>query len=367
MRACLTLMILTIGLFGCSKPEVTQEQVIRPIAWTQVQLSNLDQVRRLSGIIQPVEATNLSFQVGGKVDTVKVKLGDAVTRGDTLAMLDKRSFIFSQQSSQANLQKAKSALVEAKNEFQRYTELSKQGLVSKSGFDNAQAAFQSATSAVNLAKTQLDISTKDLNDSQLKAPYNGRITKRSIEPSMQITPGQTVFEIEGEDGLEVQIMVPETLIRDLSTGNKMQIHYPAFPELTGDGTVTEIGTRAQTANAFPVTVLIDSSVVGLRAGMTAEVDFTFEGVGRTGYRGQTFRLPLSAIGAGSGQSSYVFVYDEKTQTISKRVIQTENIIDNQVMISSGLKTSEIIATAGVSFLRNGQKVRLLDKHVKQFN
>ena len=99
---------------------------------------------------------------------------------------------------------------------------------------------------------------------------------------MQITPGLTVFEIEGEDGLEVQIMVPETLIRDLSTGNKMQIHYPAFPELTGEGTVTEIGTRAQTANAFPVTVLIDSSVVGLRAGMTAEVDFTFEGVGRTG-------------------------------------------------------------------------------------
>lgn len=51
MRACLTLIVLSIGLIGCSKPEVTQKQVIRPIAWTQVQLSNLDQVRRLSGII----------------------------------------------------------------------------------------------------------------------------------------------------------------------------------------------------------------------------------------------------------------------------------------------------------------------------
>ena len=49
------------------------------------------------------------------------------------------------------------------------------------------------------------------------------------------------------------------------------------------------------------------------------------------------------------------------------MIQTENIIDNQVMISSGLKVGEIIATAGVSFLRDGQNVRLLDKHVKQFN
>ncbi|SFC61841.1 efflux RND transporter periplasmic adaptor subunit [Pseudoalteromonas denitrificans] len=367
MRASFILLTCAFILGGCSKPEKVSEQVIRPIAWTQVKLSNLDQVRRLSGIIQPVEATNLSFQVGGKVDAVSVKLGDAVKRGDFLAKLDKRSFVFSQQSSQANLQKAQSALVEAKNEFERYTELSEKGLVSKSGFDNAQAAFKTASSAVNLAKTQLDISTKDLNDSQLKAPYNGRITKRSIEPSMQITPGQTVFEIEGEDGLEVQIMIPETLIRDLSTGNKMRIHYPAFPNLNGEGTVTEIGTRARTANAFPVTVLIDTSITGLRAGMTAEVDFTFVGVGRTGYRGQAFRLPLSALGAGAGQSSYVFVYNEKNQTISKRVVQTENIINNKVMVSSGLKADEIIATAGVSFLREGQNVRLLDKHVKQFN
>ncbi len=367
MRVFITLLASSILLSACSKPEVKTEEVIRPIAWMQVQLSRLDQVRRLSGIIQPVEATNLSFQVGGKVEKVSVKLGDSVNRGDLLASLDQRSFIFSQQSSQANLQKARGNLVEAENEFKRYSELSDKGLVSKSGFDNAKAAFESATSAVNLAKTQLDISTKDLSDAKLEAPYNGRITKRIIEPSMQVSPGHTVFEIEGEDGLEVQVMVPETLIRDLSIGDKINIHYPAFPDTKGNGTIAEIGTRAQTANAFPVTVVIDSATTGLRAGMTAEVDFTFEGVGRTGYKGAAFRLPISALLAGNGQSSYVFVYDESTQLINKRLVQTENILDNQVLISSGLKVGEIIATAGVSFLRDGQTVRLLDKHIQQFN
>jgi RND family efflux transporter MFP subunit len=367
MRLFFAITILSLLLVSCSEPPMQQAETIRPIAWIEVQASSFDQVRRLSGVIQPVEATNLSFQVGGKVDTVKVNLGDVVKRGDILAKLDQRSFKLSQQSSQASLQQAKANLQEAKNEFARYSELVKQGQVSKSGFDNAKAAFESASSAVNLAKAQLDISSKDLQDTILTAPYNGKITKRLVEPSLQVSPGQSAIEIEGEDGLEVQVMVPETLIRDLSQGDAINIRYPVLPSQKASGIITEIGSRARTANAFPVTIVINSSIEGLRAGMTAEVDFTFKGVGRTGYKGETFKLPLSAIGADIGQAAFVFVYDPDKRVVHKRNIQTENIIDNEVLVSAGLETGDIIATAGVTFLRDGQSVTLLDKHVQRFN
>ncbi|MFT5757189.1 MAG: multidrug efflux system membrane fusion protein [Alteromonadaceae bacterium] len=367
MRLLFIVASLTGLLLSCNKPVEKFKEVIRPIAWVQVQQASFDQVRRLSGTVYPVEATNLSFEVGGKVESVKAKLGDSVKRGDVLARLEQRNFNLSLQSSQANLQKAQSMLSESKNEYQRYTELSDKGLVSKSGFDNAKAAFESATSAVSLAQTQLEISQKDLEDTLLTAPYNGKITKRLIEPSMQLPSGQPTFEIEGEDGLEVQVMVPETLIRDLSKGSEISIIYPAFPSLISAGAITEIGSRAEKANAFPVTILINSSLEGLRAGMTAEVDFTFEGIGRTGYTGMTFRLPITALAAGEMQNAYVFVYDIDTQTLQKRLVQTESILNNEVLVSSGLKSGDIIATAGVSFLRDGQSVRLLDKHVKRFN
>ncbi|NQZ81119.1 MAG: efflux RND transporter periplasmic adaptor subunit [Colwellia sp.] len=354
-------------LLGCNQPAETFKEVIRPIAWTQVQQSSFDQVRRLSGVVYPVEATNLSFEVGGKLEWVKVKLGDSVKKGDALARLDQRNFDLGLQSSQANLQKAQAALSEASNEYQRYAELSEKGLVSKSGFDNAKAAFESATSAVSLARTQLNISKKDLSDTLLVAPYDGKITKRLVEPSMQVSPGQATFEIEGEDGLEIQVMVPETLIRDLIKGSQVNIHYPAFPQILSSGAITEVGSRAETANAFPVTILINTSLDGLRAGMTAEVDFTFEGVGRTGYTGMTFRLPIAALGAGEKQKSYVFVYDTEKEVLHKRFVQTESILNNEVLVSSGLENGEIIAIAGVSFLRDGQTVTLLDKHVKRFN
>ena len=364
----LLLGFITITLVtGCTKNEPPFEEVIRPIAWQEVQQSSFDQVRRLSGTIFPVAEANLSFEVGGKIEWIKVKLGDEVKRGDALARLDQRNFNLSRQSAEANLQRSYSALSEAENEYKRYAELSSKGLVSKSGFDNAKAAFESATSAVNISKTQLDIANKDLSDSILKAPYNGKITKRLLEPSMQVSPGQAIFQIEGDDGLEIQVMVPETLIRDLSKGSEIDIHYPAFPRLNSRGTVAEISSRAATANAFPVTILINSELKNLRAGMTAEVDFTFQGVGRTGFNGKAFRLPISALAADEGQKSYVFVYNVEQQILQKRMVQTESILNNEVLVSAGLVPGEIIAIAGISFLRDGQSVRLLDKHIQRFN
>lgn len=367
MRSLLFLSTVAMVLVGCSQPQATFTESIRPIAWTQVQKAKFDQVRRLSGTVQPVEATNLSFQVGGKVAKVMVNLGDVVKKGQPLAQLDERTFFLSRQSAQASLAQSEAALTEAENEFKRYKELLEQGLVSRSGFDNAKAAFESTTSTVALSKAQLDIARKDLQDTLLSAPYDGKITKRLIEPSMQISPGIAALEIEGADGLEVQVMVPETLIRDLSSGMKLSIHFPALIGVKGTGVITEIGSRARTANAFPVAVLVDSPTTDLRAGMTAEVDFTFEGVGRTGFTGESIKVPVSALGAGTGQTAFVFVYDKDKKVVRKREVQTENILDNEVFISKGLSVGEIISTAGVSYLRDGQSVTLLDEHVKRFN
>jgi len=361
---CLSLFIL---LVGCNEPLAEVKQVIRPIAWLQVAGESSEQVRRLSGTLQPVEEANLSFQVGGRTESVKVKLGDTVKAGDVLAQLEQRSYLLGQQSSQANLQQAKATLSKAENEFHRYTELLAKKLVSQSAYEQTKAAFESAVSSVDLAKTQLAISEKDLQDTTLVAPYSGRITKRLIEPSMQVVPGQASFEIEGDNGLEVKIMMPETLLKNIVKNSKVNIHYPAFAQQKSIGVITEIGTRAETANAFPVTVLITKPFSQLRAGMTAAVDFAFSGGGITEHRGQTFRVPLTALGSKKGQETFVYVFDTETKIINKRLVQIENISSNDVLISSGLTNGEIIAIAGVYFLRDKQSVVLFEQQVKTFN
>ncbi|MDE3273019.1 hypothetical protein ON073_13380 [Pseudoalteromonas sp. G4] len=162
-------------------------------------------------------------------------------------------------------------------------------------------------------------------------------------------------------------MVPESIIHDLNSDMTLKVTYPVMPQLSMKGHISEKGTRAESANAFPVTVILDEENPVLRAGMTAEVEFVYQGVGRTGYTGPSIRIPVSALGADIKQKAFVFVFDTNTQLLEKRFVQTENVINNQVLISSGLQDDEIIATAGIAFLRDGQKVSLLDNAVQRFN
>lgn len=356
-----------ITLVGCSKEIEHTESPIRPIAWTAVKTSNFEQVRTLSGIVAPVENASLSFEVNGKVEKVFVKLGDTVSKGQPLAKLNQLTFQLSFESASAQVKQAEATLQEAQNEYERYKTLSEQGLVSKSGFDNSKSAFESAKSAVDVANAQLNIARKNVQDSELLAPYDGVITKRLIEPSQQVAAGQSVFEIEGQHGFEVRVMVPESIIHDLNSDMTLKVTYPVMPQLSMKGHISEKGTRAESANAFPVTVILDEENSVLRAGMTAEVEFVYQGVGRTGYTGPSIRIPVSALGADIKQKAFVFVFDPNTQLLEKRFVQTENVINNQVIISNGLKDDEIIATAGIAFLRDGQKVSLLDNAVQRFN
>jgi multidrug efflux system membrane fusion protein len=354
-------------IMACSEKPVDDQPIIRPIAWTQVNQHDFTQIRRLAGVVEPVETANLSFLVSGKVDKVDVKLGQNVTGGDQLASLDQRSFNLNYQSAEAQLEQAEASYVEASNEFSRYSELVEQGVVSRSGFDTAKSNFESARSSRNVAQTRLDISRKDLQDSRLMAPYSGVITKRSVEPSQQVSVGQAVFEIEGKDGLEVQVTVPETIIQQLKSGMHLPVHFPAIPNITLQGVITEVGARAESANAFPVSLVLKDIPLELRAGMTAEVDVTFKGAGRNGYQGKTIQVPVSAIMAGPGQQAFVFVFNPEQKVVNKREVKTEDILDNLIYISDGLISGEIIATAGVTFLRDGQTVTLLEQKTQIFN
>lgn len=360
---CLIALVVT----GCGRGDPPPPDIVRPIAWIELKASELGQMRRLSGILRPVTTANLSFEVGGKVEEVFVGLGDSVARGDRLATLDARSYRLAVEAARGEVARAEAALTETRNEYERFADLLERGLVSRSGFDNAKAAAETARSQLDVARAQLNIAEKDLEDTILKAPYEGRITKRLVEPAQQVAAGERVFEIEGSEGEEVQLLVPETLIWAIEQGQDYPVHFPAAPELDLTARVSEIGVSAEAANAFPVTLTLNEQSPRLRAGMTVEVDVVFVGHGRTGYEGKVVKIPVSAIVAGPDQDAYVFVYDRQTGTVSRRVVQTENLLNNEVLVSAGLEPGEIVATAGAHFLRDGQKVTLLDRDVRRFN
>ncbi|MEM8500513.1 MAG: efflux RND transporter periplasmic adaptor subunit [Pseudomonadota bacterium] len=358
---------LSLILASCSEEQANTKVSPKPILWIKTQQADLSQVRRISGVLQAAESADLSFEVSGKVKSVFANLGDAVNEGDVLAELDEASYELTKKSAAGGLQEANAIFVEAQNEFRRQSNLYEDGWVSKAAFDSAKAALDTARSGVAVATAQLDLTQEDLVDTALRAPYDGKIVARLIEPSQTVRAGETIIQIEGYNGLEVSVLVPETIIGSLARGQRYKTHYPVAPEVSLEAEISEIGSRAEIANAFRVTLLLQDANEGLRAGMTAEVDFTFLGRSSAGDDGVAIKIPPTAVLPGADQKSYAYVYDEIASVVRKREILVENVIGNEILISNGLLPGEIIAIAGVEYLNDGELVRLFDVGVEQFN
>lgn len=368
LAICMTALFCVVS--GCSEPQTTVEEQPKPIMWMKVEKSDFTQVRKISGILRPTESAQLSFQVSGKIKDVYIKLGGIVKKGQVLAQLDKSNYTLTMRAAQGQLKEAQAVFADARITYDRQSILYRKNVIAKSSYDNAKAGIERSKSMVEVAEAQLDLAKKSLKDTSLVAPYDGQITRRLIEPSQAIASGQPCFEISGNQGLELSVLVPETIVNYLDKQHLYKVSFPSYPELKTQARISEIGSKAQTANAFPFILSLNKQSPTLRAGMSAEVDFIFietkdKGADSRGVK--IVRVPPAAIMTGEGESAYVFVFDESARVVKKRKVKPENIINNEVLITSGLEPGEIIATAGVVYLYDGQKVRLMDLGPKVFN
>ena len=204
--------------------------------------------------------------------------------------------------------------------------------------------------------SQLKLAERDLEMAVIRAPFDGAISRKSANAFQEVAAGQTIVQLSGETELEIITSVPPSLVNKLKVGVTMRVSFPSMPESSVKAEIREIGSRAQEANSFPVKLRLPRPVDGLHAGMSAEVAFTFAS---TASSKTAFMAPLSAILAGEAQEHYVYVFDAESSSVSRRKIVVRDIRNNRVEITGDLKGGDIIATAGVPFLREGQKVQLM--------
>jgi RND family efflux transporter MFP subunit len=356
---CLLAVMLTV--FGCGKEEKPPE-VIRSIRWIKVAETTTKQVRMISGTTKPVDQTALSFAVSGTVEKVEVKLGEKVKKGQVLAELDQQPFVLAVRDSEAELSKARANLLERRANYERYLALYESNNASKAELDEARASFDSAKSQVKAATAQLGLAGRDLRKTRLRAPFNGTISVKEIEPFVEVRRGRAVFGLDGEEsGFEVSAEVPEAVVIHLNVGEQADVVFPSLKNRRVPGVITEAGARSREATTFPVTVQLQENFPALRAGTSVEVAFEFIPQSETGEPIETGLLvPLEALFVGAEKTHFVFIYDEKSSTVKKTQIKALNLRDNDVIVQPGtLKAGDIIATAGVAFLNDGQKVNLM--------
>ena len=347
---------LGLALSACEEEVAKVEAPVRAIKTITVTEVASGSVRKFAGIVQATDTSALSFEVGGNVKEVKAELGKQVKKGQVLARLDKQPYMLAVQAAEAALGKSRADQVKAKLEFQRKKTLYEKKWVSKSAYDQALAGFESGRSSVKYSTAQLNLARRDLSKTVLKAPFDGIIAKKMVEPFVDVRPGQKLFEINAEGALEVKMDIPETAITQVTIGTPVSISFPTVRGLVLKGRVTEVSKVAGQANAFPVKASLIDPPATLRSGMTAQATMTF----RDESEQSGYLVPLAAIAPGTEtRQGFAFVFDSKTSTVRKVKIRGRDVRDNLVIVREGLKAGDIIAVAGVTFLHDGQKVKLM--------
>ena len=360
-RYGMSLVVMALLLTACSEELPPPTETVRSIRTITVAEPANGKIRRFSGIVEAATTSSLSFEVQGNVKEVKIDVGQSVTRGQVLAILDAKTYQLNVEAAEATAGRAQVELKDARRESGRLEEINSRehGLVSAQMIDQARAAYGAARKNLSYSTSRLNMAKRDLDRTVLKAPFDGVITVRNVDPFQEVNRGQMLFELHVEGVMDAAISIPESEIKHIHLGLPGEVRLPAIPGKVFRGIVTEISQAASQANAFPIKLTIERQAARVRPGLTAEVTLM---LGGNDQDDRAYLVPISALVPGKGSSEYyVYVFDAASSTVKKTRFEHDGIRDNNVIVSKGLKPGDIIVVAGVSFLRDGQPVHLMEQ------
>jgi RND family efflux transporter MFP subunit len=339
---------------GEDAPEPVPE--IRAIKTYTVTEIASGQVRKFTATIRAMDQSALSFQVSGNVLEVRVKQGDRVKKGQVLAVLDKQEYALNVEGAKAELGKARANLDQKKTERARQKTLYDKGWVAKARLDRMTRQRDTARSEVDFAVSKLNLARRDLRLTTLVAPFDGDISGKFIDPHVEVRVGQKIFLIEAQGTLEARFDIPETTISQITLGIPVTVTFPTGVDCACEARITEIGSAAGRANAFPVKAGLLDPVPAIRSGMTAEVSILLT----KDTSKSTYLVPVAAIAPSkNANEGFAFIYEPTTQTVRRSRVKVRGATDNLAHVYEGVKVGDVLAVAGVIFLSDGLKVKLL--------
>lgn len=349
---------------GCDGPaKVDRAPPIQSVKTIEAKAEAGGEVRSLSGTLIVAEETRLSFAVTGRLVEVPLREGSEFEAGQVIARLDPTDFERELASQKSRLASLTVKLRDAEDAFRRQSALASSGTISAATLSRTEAALANARADQQIATAAVATAEKNLERTRLVAPRAGIVTMRSAKQFEEITAGQPVYEVGRQDALEVVVLVPERLVPSLRYGESVTVTIPGLQDAVVKARLIEIGATAEAGNAFRVRARLDDAPPGARSGMSASVSLQVA-PGRAGNR-PVFAVPLSAIrfdtaqtGAVVGQRASVFVWDPSAQIVKRRDVPVSGMTGNHVFVTDGLQEGDRVVTAGVAFLRDGQKARL---------
>jgi len=246
---------------------------------------------------------------------------------------------------------AQGDVAQAGPQEQRQKSLLKQGYTTQAAYDQSLNAVNSAKARLQAAQANLRLAQDQVAYTTLKADTDGAVTAVGADPGQVVTAGQMIVTISQLTAREGVFSVAEQIATQVPVGLPVHVALQSDPSVSINGAVREISPRADpVTGTYTIKVALPDAPDSMRLG--AVVIGTVEAQGDV-----VAVIPSTALFDTNGQPT-VWVVSPSEMTVSRRPVTVARFDADTVTISKGLKTGDLVVTAGVNSLAEGQKVRL---------
>lgn len=358
-RLALTALLLAAGgllagpqllqASGQERPAAPARSV--PVKTFTVHAQDAEPSRSFPGKVRASQRVNLSFELEGVIVELPLTEGALVSKGQLLAKLDPRDH-------ENNLRSAKARFTEARQNFDRAQKLLKEGVIPQATFENAQSNFDTA-------QAQVRILEKALEDTELRAPFDGTVAKRFVQNHQRVAKHEDILSLQNATRIEIAVQAPESVMaesRNRPLEGRLSAVFDAIPGKVFPISLHEfrLDADSQTQTYEIVLVMPAPKEHNILPGMSATV--TLQSVRDPQQPRQSVSwLPQAAIfGSAQTQESFVWCVNPADSRLVRRAVKIGSPAERGIPVLEGLKDGDVVVAAGSKYLQEGQLVRPLE-------
>ncbi|PDT37489.1 MULTISPECIES: efflux RND transporter periplasmic adaptor subunit [Sinorhizobium] len=305
------------------------------------------------GEIRPQRESDFAFRLSGKLVSRTVEVGAKVRKGDVLARLDDQEYRNRLRSAKADQQAAEAAVVEARASEVRIRRLLEHGYTTRANHDAALKNLRSTVAKLEAMTAAFDMAKDQLAYTELRADFDGIITAVGAEEGQVVNVGQMVARIANPANKDAVFSIAEAMFAAHPAeraGARITIALLSDPSVAVLGFVREVAPMADAATrTYQVKVALQNAPEAMRFGASV--------AGRVERPGDpVVTIPGSALFDLRGEPAVWVVGAD--DTVALKPIVVAHYEPDRVVVSDGLTKGDIVVTAGVSRLRDRQKVRI---------
>ncbi len=343
----------TLASCGSDKEQKQDGGPAVPVTVAEVETGDSNTILAGSGQINALNNATLSTRMMGYVESLPVKIGQKVNKGDLLISINNVDLRAKKAQVEASITEATVAFNNAKKDYERFQNLFNENSASQKELDDMTARYEMAKARLESANQMKNEVNSQFAYANIRAPFSGVVTNTYIDEGDMANPGVPLVSVESPGGFEVVAKVAESNITGIQVGTKALIQVKALDTIV-TGKVTELSASAQnTGGQYLMKVQLDQTDTKILSGMYASIRLETE---QESNGSDIVTVPSKAL-IHKGQLSGVYTLGQDNVALL-RWLRLGETYGDEVEVLSGLSKGETYIVSAEGKLYNGAKVTI---------